>query len=694
MASDARAEFDPKEIARAAFPTAFRGYDQDAVRRYLSRLATAISRAQQLGLLGPVEQSQEAANREAELEIEASELRARIDELEDLLRSNPVDQGPMALATRDLDEAEMIELLGHETARILEQARSAAADIVHRSEAEAEAVKEQSELDIKGMLDEAEDTLTGARLEAEDGLAAARMEAEEIRASASADAKRSQTRSKAEAKRTRELAKAQAEEILAEATSKVDEEIAGARGRAELVVADAEALREEVLGDLVRRRRLYREQLGRMTKARDRLGHSLTMARSELDTVAGDLADTEASILELDDMDDESRPDDGDGEEVQRLIAQIAAARGSATGVDDGDEIDDEPGGGALVELPAGDEDAEQLQVEYLSVDGPSGNGGIDATADDDGLMALKLGPGSNGDGGTTANGADPLESTGGAVALATGVDTEVDYEEETGSEVIDLIDDDLTLDLSDMPVLGATAGTMHRAATRGDLPRSTPFAGTLPAAFEGRDAALGQALPGFRRKLKRAVNDDQSHVLDRLRAGRGAVHVDQLPKAVEQLDRYLEALRPALFDVVRSGAELLNSTEVSTAGVENLCLQLGRHIVECLRAPTVEAIEALVDDDREAILDPVRATYRDFRNSVLPDLIEDAMHEAFALGLYGAIAEDEFVVWLADPRLDLDPICEENSASASLAKGTLFPSGHARPLSMPGCRCLAVPAR
>ena len=148
MASDARAEFDPKEIARAAFPTAFRGYDQDAVRRYLSRLATAISRAQQLGLLGPVEQSQEAANRETELEIEASELRARIDELEDLLRSDPMDQGSMALATRDLDEAEMIELLGHETARILEQARSAAADIVHRSEAEAEAIKEQSELDV------------------------------------------------------------------------------------------------------------------------------------------------------------------------------------------------------------------------------------------------------------------------------------------------------------------------------------------------------------------------------------------------------------------------------------------------------------------------------------------------------------------------------------------------------------------
>jgi hypothetical protein len=41
---------------------------------------------------------------------------------------------------------------------------------------------------------------------------------------------------------------------------------------------------------------------------------------------------------------------------------------------------------------------------------------------------------------------------------------------------------------------------------------------------------------------------------------------------------------------------------------------------------------------------------------------------------------------------LDPDPICEENSAAPPLPKGTHFPSGHARPLSMPGCRCLALP--
>ncbi|MEL7158092.1 MAG: hypothetical protein AAFN30_16055, partial [Actinomycetota bacterium] len=444
--------------------------------------------------------------------------------------------------------------------------------------------------------------------------------------------------------------------------------------------------------------------------------NALTMARGELDTVAADLDETESTVLELDSMEEESTAAEGDGDEVQRLIAQIASARGDATGGEDPAGRRPEP---AVSESDERLDDGDQLKVEYLHIDdghepatGPMAAiadgygtddddgydpGGAYDDAGDDGLMALNLATSINGDHGPSeANGGTGAGGSVVALAPAVDIDVEVDGEAEEVDEIDGepAADDDLTLDLSDIPVLGAAPGTMHRAATRGDLPRSTPYGGTLPAAFEGRDIALTRAMPGFRRRLKRAVNDDQSHVLDRLRAGRGAIDVDELPKPVEQLDRYLEALRPALFEVVRSGSELLNSVEVPTAGVENLALQLGRHIVECLRTPTIDAIESTVDNDREAILDPVRATYRDFRNGVLPELIEDALHEAFALGLYTAIEDDESVVWLTDPRLDPDPVCEENSTAPALAKGTLFPSGHARPLSMPGCRCLAIPAR
>lgn len=214
-----------------------------------------------------------------------------------------------------------------------------------------------------------------------------------------------------------------------------------------------------------------------------------------------------------------------------------------------------------------------------------------------------------------------------------------------------------------------------------------------LPTAFDGRDIALNRATPGFRRRLKRAVNDDQSEVLEALRAGRGTVTPAELPPLEHQLDVYIDALRPVLFDVVTSGAELLGCLDIPVPAVESLCLQLARHVVECLRTPSVAAIERAATTDREAILDPIRGIYRDFRNGMLPDLIEDALHEAFALGLYHAIDPSDQVLWVTDPRLDPDPICEDNSASRALPKGANFPSGHPRPLSMPGCRCLVIPA-
>ena len=692
MASEARAEFDPKEIARAAFPTAFRGYDQDAVRRYLSRLATAINRAQQVELLGPVDADGAQAGREVELQMEAAALRDRVDELEDLLRTSHADAA--GGLPRDLDEAELMDLVGDETARILKQARSAAADIVHRAEAEAEAVREQADLDARSMTDEADEIL-----------ATARVDAEETRSAAVAEAKRTQARAKAEAKRSREAARAQADDILAEAASKVDEELQEARIQAAHILSEAEQLREDVLGDLVRRRRLYREKLSRMTKARDRLSQALTLARGEIDTINDDLAESDAAVLDLNDLDDEDEEAarGAESEEVQKLIADLNAGlvqvrTDPVESTPDGPEVDLR-----YHETEENELDEDELQVEYLNLDETvvSYDGSDDdddyhtyvetETSDsDEGLMALNLTVSSNGRHDLGPDGDDPggnssTVSSASVIAVAEEIETMANAT---------FMDDDLTLDLSSLPVLGTAPGSMHRAATRGDLPRATPYAGTLPAAFEGRDTALARALPGFRRKLKRAVNDDQSHVLDRLRAGRGQIQVDDLPTPNEQLDRYLDALHPALDDVVRSGADLLNRHDVPASAVENLCTQLGRHVVECLRTPTIDAIEAATSDDREAILEPVRATYRDFRNGILPDLIDDALHEAFALGLFSAIERDERVLWLTDPRLDPDPICEENSAAPALAKGTLFPSGHVRPLSMPGCRCLAIPAR
>ncbi|MGI9599265.1 MAG: hypothetical protein ACR2QK_24085, partial [Acidimicrobiales bacterium] len=114
---------------------------------------------------------------------------------------------------------------------------------------------------------------------------------------------------------------------------------------------------------------------------------------------------------------------------------------------------------------------------------------------------------------------------------------------------------------------------------------------------------------------------------------------------------------------------------------------------VDKVRIPTVQLLQENTDHDREAILAPIRALYRDFRNVGLPDLTEDALYEAFAIGLYDSIEPAAPIRWVVDPRSDPDPVCDINRSRDDIVKGEIFPSGHARPLSLPGCRCLVTVA-
>ena len=223
---------------------------------------------------------------------------------------------------------------------------------------------------------------------------------------------------------------------------------------------------------------------------------------------------------------------------------------------------------------------------------------------------------------------------------------------------------------------------------------RSTsPAVDRLPRWFGARDVAITRSGANLRRQLRRALNDDQSEVLDRLRSGRGTIDVDELPPVGEQIEHFLAPLRRGLVDIARAGAQAGGADDVDEAAFDNMIDQLAVYVANRVRLPTVAAIEAADHADRERILEPIRSGYRDFRNIGLPDLVDDALHEAFAIGLWDAIDDDSTVAWTVDPRTDPDPVCEVNRDRLGLLKGEPFPSGHVRPLSIPGCRCLVVPA-
>ncbi len=151
---------DPDAIARKTFLAGFRGYEQQEVRAYLHDLSQQARRVQK--------RLTEAERRLADLEPLADELDAPID------------------------PARLAQLVGEETARVLEAARAAADEITSKAEeaaarvvrdatAEAQTTRQAAEDDARAVRDEADQMLARRTEEADEA-------AQEIIARAERDA--------------------------------------------------------------------------------------------------------------------------------------------------------------------------------------------------------------------------------------------------------------------------------------------------------------------------------------------------------------------------------------------------------------------------------------------------------------------------------------------------------------------------
>ena len=671
-------EFAPAEIARATFPTAFRGYDQDAVRHYLARLATALEHRgafADLGELGAVALD----DRVDELEAEIATLQDEIRDLETELVQRSVDEADhdtRRASEVEFDEHRAIELLGQETARVLESARSAAADILKRSENQASTLKS-----------EAKRELADARRQAKQLVADKRAEAEEAIDQLTEEAERAAAEVAEEAEEHRRAVLAESAKILADSEADAQAAEADAEVRARQIVADAEALRQQVITELVADRRSAQADLDRLTDARDRLALSLAVARSELDDLSDALAEASGAAPRADDG-SEGVSVEVDGDEVARVIEHLDAdledspaadSTGPASGRDGSrrPEAADEP----TVEMPAvgevdepdggldeldGDLD-DDLLLEADADDGPSDPGPVadeespagvfdqddpessaPVEAEDEPVVDLREPePDHDVDVDVVPASADVLNvppSDGGPLSLVEGFNTIVlDDDERPADAAADrdrpparvLLDADADPATIITAVAGrAVGGAPHR--TQGDLLLDdADQPAEVAEHFAARDLALTRFGPNLRRQLRRALNDDQSEVLDRLRSGRGRITADELMSVDEQIQHYEAPLRHGVTDLVRAGARAGDRRSPEPSSVDNLIDQLAGYIVERVRVPTEQAIEEADHSDRERILEPVRSLYRDFRNIGLPTLVEDALHEAFAIGLY-----------------------------------------------------------
>jgi DivIVA domain-containing protein len=350
---------DATGIARRQFSTARKGYDPGEVRAFLHEISDVVGRLQR----GQAHEHERA---------ERAEQRA-------------------SLAER-LDEHRLVELLGEETARVLDAARAAASDIRTKAEESAARLVHDTQAEARSITSQAEKAAATRRLEilaeadrlrreAEDEVERRRIEGQVVVDDMRRQAEEERDRMLDDGERARSEAEASAEQIRA-----------SAREQGRRLVGEAQAVRERMLADLARRRRTSREQLERLNGARERLLAAYQVVKRTVDEATTELtvALPEARLASEMAM---RRVSDEPEESVEVLEAELSVARmsglpdevaGAEVSDDELDamlrELAEEEAAAAAAALAAdeADEESEGSDAGAEEASGGSGSGGHD----------------------------------------------------------------------------------------------------------------------------------------------------------------------------------------------------------------------------------------------------------------------------------------------------------------------------
>lgn len=203
-------------------------------------------------------------------------------------------------------------------------------------------------------------------------------------------------------------------------------------------------------------------------------------------------------------------------------------------------------------------------------------------------------------------------------------------------------------------------------------------------------------------RRLKRALQDDQNDLLDRLRGLRSSQKVLAvvLPERSAHLARFREAGRPYLAETITAGVAFvtgllpgLRSSE-HLGGLERAADDLADAVVEPLRRRLASVLAAGEGDDPVVVAEAVGAAYREWKTKRVELVAADHVAAAFAAGAYAATPTGTALRWLVEDAGGPCPDCDDNVLAGEQPKGEPFPTGQKHPPAHPGCRCLLVPQR
>jgi cell division septum initiation protein DivIVA len=206
---------------------------------------------------------------------------------------------------------------------------------------------------------------------------------------------------------------------------------------------------------------------------------------------------------------------------------------------------------------------------------------------------------------------------------------------------------------------------------------------------FHRRDEALEESLVVLTRRVKRALQDDQNIMLERLRDVKAMI-TTELEDEHAQRARYADAAFEALAHAAGAGAQFakdeggLAGAGVSRSAIDECAADLAVTIVLALR-------KRILADGSGDGQERASAAYREWRGARVERLCTDAARRAFHLGVVTA-ALGRPIRFFAAPT---DPPCDACALDASTGErlaGENFPSGSPYPPLHAGCACTVVP--
>ena len=560
--------------------------------------------------------------------------RAREDELTEQVEALRVAVADPPLVTED----RLLEALGEETARVLRSAQESAEQIRARAEdhaaattatadAAAAATREEADTDARALRDDAQ-TAAAAREEA------ATTYATELRATVDAEVAALRTATDEELTAAREAS------IAAAAT-----EIEASKEAGRDLVNEARAVRERILADLGRRRLLLQAQIDELRAGRDRLLDAYRVVKRTL-------GDATEALVQVEVRAGHELAGPPPSLDVPPVDGEMAALAGELTGEAGTPSVEVEA---LFARLRAQNADPSPEPLPEPEPD-PEPEPESDSVPEPSPQLSTQPEPSP-----------EPERSGGeqlGSVPIGNAVDTSERTSNKGGGEL-----------RSSEPTTSPAARVGERMSEQD--------------ARAARDSTLQPLQRDLGRKVKRALQDEQNDVLDRLRTVKGRPSAaDVLPTAEQQTVVLAGTLRPPVDAAYAGGRAAIGARGRGSGAPGSMVDGLAAAMVERLHARLVEAIDD-PGSDEAAVTQRLGSRYREFKGPELDAVIGDTLAAAWALGVYDGAATGTTLRWVPD-EVGTCPDCDDNALEPTM-RGEVFPTGQPHPPAHPGCRCLLV---